>query len=255
MQLSAIRYASVALAATLSWGQPAGPQSRVFTLANVETEEQLQNIVTIITNIGGTKEVAADASKHAISVGGTARQIELAQWIVGELDRPADEPLPANSVEHEYRMPGERLDVVRAFRVTHSQTPLDLQEVMTMMRVGAHVPFVIPYYSRRVLITRGTASQMEVAEWLAGELDAAATAPPSVAKGPHEYRVPGRDELVRLFFLAQSKTPQDIQEVMTTIHTTANIGNIFPSVSRKVLLVRGTTDQVAIAERVIQEGR
>lgn len=255
MLFATIRYASVALAASLAWGQTGTPQSRVFTLANGETEPQLQDIASAITHVGGIRQTQVDASEHAISVSGTADQIEFAQWIVSELDKPAAEPLPANSVEHQYRMPAERFDIVRVFYVAHSQTPLDLQEIMTMMRVSSNLRFIIPNASRRALIARGTALQIEVAAWLVGELEATANAAPSAAKEPHEYKVPGGDELVRLFFLAQSQTPQDIQKVMTTVHAAANIANIFPSVSRKALLVRGTPDQIAIAARVIEEGQ
>ncbi|MDR3718744.1 MAG: hypothetical protein P4K98_08075 [Bryobacteraceae bacterium] len=253
MRSRAIGYACVALASAFAWGQDAGPQSRAFTLANGAAELQLHEIVTIITRICAIPGASLDSGKNAIKVNGTSDQIEFVKWLIGELDRPAGEPLPANSPEHRRQMPGNNSEAVQAFYADYAQTPVELQEVMTAVRVGTELRYIYPYAGRRVLVARGTASQLEIAAWLIGDLGNAATAQAPSASASHEYRLPGGDELVRLFYLSPSESPQYLQEVMIMIRVTTNMRGIFPNSTRRALVARGSAAQIAIAAWLVGE--
>ncbi|HTB14510.1 MAG TPA: hypothetical protein VK752_23225 [Bryobacteraceae bacterium] len=65
----------------------------------------------------------------------------------------------------------------------------------------------------------------------------------------HDYE----DEVMKTFYLSNATSPQEIQEIATAVRTLADIRRVFPIVAQKILLVRGTTDQVALAEKLLRD--
>jgi general secretion pathway protein D len=65
----------------------------------------------------------------------------------------------------------------------------------------------------------------------------------------HDYE----DEVMKTFYLANATSPQEIQEIATAVRTLADIRRVFPIIAQKILLVRGTTDQVALAEKLLRD--
>jgi general secretion pathway protein D len=59
------------------------------------------------------------------------------------------------------------------------------------------------------------------------------------------------DHVTRVFYLANITSPPELQEVMTAVRTVANFRSIFPVNSQNALVVRGTRDQVDLAEKII----
>lgn len=61
------------------------------------------------------------------------------------------------------------------------------------------------------------------------------------------------DNVVRVFYLNNVVKPQDLQEILTAVRTISDIRRIFPMQAQNAILVRGTTDQVALAEKLIND--
>jgi len=61
------------------------------------------------------------------------------------------------------------------------------------------------------------------------------------------------DNVVRVFYLTNVVKPQDLQEILTAVRTISDIRRIFPMQAQNAILVRGTTDQVALAEKLIND--
>ena len=59
------------------------------------------------------------------------------------------------------------------------------------------------------------------------------------------------DQVTRVFYLANITSPPELQEVMTAVRTVSNFRLIFPVNSQNALVVRGTRDQVDLAEKII----
>ncbi|MGD0580847.1 MAG: cohesin domain-containing protein, partial [Bryobacteraceae bacterium] len=59
------------------------------------------------------------------------------------------------------------------------------------------------------------------------------------------------DHVTRVFYLANITSPPELQEVMTAVRTVANFRSIFPVNSQNALVVRGTRDQVELAEKIV----
>ncbi|HBY60938.1 MAG TPA: hypothetical protein DEH78_14040, partial [Solibacterales bacterium] len=59
------------------------------------------------------------------------------------------------------------------------------------------------------------------------------------------------DNVVKIFYLTNLTKPQDLQEWLTAVRTITDIRRIFPVNSLNAILVRGTPDQVALAEKLM----
>lgn len=65
----------------------------------------------------------------------------------------------------------------------------------------------------------------------------------------HEYE----DEVMKVFYLANATSVQEIQEIATAVRTLTDIRRVFPLNSQKALLVRATTDQIALTEKLLRD--
>jgi len=232
---------------------PAGSDDvvRMFYLTHTSTAQQVQEIVTTVRSVADIRRVFVYNALNAVAVRGTGPQISLAAWLVDQLNQPASVAAPA---PHEYKLPGD--DMVRVFELTSPQTPQQLQEIVTLLRAVGDIPRLFLYNARRAVALRGTAEQVALAAWLVSELDkpvsGQAAARDSAASD--EYRLSsGADNLVRVFYLANSQSPQDLHKVMVQVRTTARIPRLFIYSPLGALAVRGTVSQVATAEKVIEE--
>jgi general secretion pathway protein D len=59
------------------------------------------------------------------------------------------------------------------------------------------------------------------------------------------------DHVTRVFYLNNITSAPELQEVMTAVRTVTNVRNIFPVSSQNALVIRGTTDQIELAEKII----
>jgi general secretion pathway protein D len=59
------------------------------------------------------------------------------------------------------------------------------------------------------------------------------------------------DHVTRVFYLNNITSPPELQEVMTAVRTVTNVRNIFPVSSQNALVIRGTADQIELAEKII----
>lgn len=61
------------------------------------------------------------------------------------------------------------------------------------------------------------------------------------------------DQVTRIFYLQNLTSPQELQEVMTGMRTVTDIRKVFPINSQSAIVVRGTADQVELAEKVLMD--
>jgi general secretion pathway protein D len=61
------------------------------------------------------------------------------------------------------------------------------------------------------------------------------------------------DEVVKVFYITNATTPQEFQEIATAVRTVCNIRQVFTYNAQKAMVVRGTVDEVALAEKVIHD--
>jgi len=145
---------------------------QVFYLTHTQTAQDLQEIVTAIRVIADIQRIF-QCGVQTLALRGTPAQTALAQWLVDELDKPAggypvDQP-GQNSAAHEYQVAGNGDDVARVFYLTHTETPLGLQEIATAIRTVTDLQRVFTCNATKTL--RGTANQIALAAKIISETD------------------------------------------------------------------------------------
>jgi hypothetical protein len=143
---------------------------------------------------------------------------------------------------------GQNVD--RVFRLMNATAVTSLQEIATTLRTVAQIQQLSVDNALATLTVKGTADQISLAEWLVPKLDVTADSNP----GPQEYRVPGdSDDVVVVFELVHAATNQSVQEIATTLRTVADIQKIFAITTPKIVTLRGSASQMALAEFLLAE--
>lgn len=227
---------------------------RVFYLAHAQTVQELQEVATNLRSMTEVRRLFTYNAAKAIALRGTAGQAAMAEWLVAALDKPrpaAGQERQASATD-EFRVSAGGDDLARVFYLAHAETTQDLQEVAVLLRSLGDIPRVFVSNAPKAIVMRGTPVQVAMADWLVKELDQAANR--QTASVPHEYRMsPGADDLVRVFYLAHAGTVQEVQETARQVRITTGVKRIFTYNAVKALALRGTVDQVTLAERLIKE--
>jgi hypothetical protein len=158
------------ISSKLEYRMPGGNDDvvRVFLLTHADTVQQFQEIATDIRSIGDIRRLFTYNTARAVAMRGTADQAGLAEWLIGELDKPANS---ADSAVHEFHMAGTPEDVVRVFYLPHSGTVQHFQEIVTYIRSTTQIRRAFTYNAPRALTLRGTAAQIAQANQLIQERD------------------------------------------------------------------------------------
>ncbi len=152
---------------------PSKDEDRVVAVLHVPhaaTPQSLQEIATVVRSIGDIRRVFIYSPPKAMVLRGTPEQIDLAEWLVNELDQPVDSAKPAR---REYTVPGPGYpdNVVRVFSFKPTITPQRFQEIATQVRVTTQVRRLYTYSTARTIAVRGTPSQVEQAYQMMREAD------------------------------------------------------------------------------------
>jgi type II secretory pathway component GspD/PulD (secretin) len=228
------------------------PAVRVFRLANIETPVGLNRITTAVRTIADVSRLVPYAAQWAIVVRGTPGQSALAEWLLNQLDQPAS-PVHGSATYH-FEEAGDD-PAVLVFRLANVETSQDLQEITNAIRVIADVRKILPYVVQGAVIMRGSADQIAMAEWLVGELDQPAGGNSALSQDAagHEFQVPDSDQIVHVFHFTDSTTAQQFVDIAAQARRTQKLEQVYICYSQRALSVRGTLDQIALTEQLIQE--
>ena len=204
----------------------------------------------MVRTISDLKTINADAAQKTLSVAGTPTQVATAEFLYTELDR---QTVP-DSVSQEYKVANNADDVVRLFFVPNAASVQAFQEVATTIRTIAEIRRVFTFNTPRALAVRGTADQVAAAAFMIHELDQPATAK-HADSSVHQMIDTGKhgETDVRVFYLPYTATVQQFQEVATLVRTIAEIRRVFTYNPPKAMIVRGTSDQMALTAWLIKE--
>ncbi len=225
---------------------------KVFHLAHTATPQELQEVATSVRSIAEIRRLFTYNAPRVMAVRGTADQIKLADWLVTQLDQS---PGPGQREAGPFQMPGGRGEGVRVLFLNHLKTEHALHELAVLVRVLADIRWVMLCNRPKALTVRGSSEQLKFAQWLVNDVSvpldpsAAAGAPPS-----NEFRFAGSsDDQVRVFRLSSTRTPQQVQEIAVQVRLTSQVRRIFTYNPGNRIALRGTTHQMALADRLIRE--
>jgi hypothetical protein len=117
---------------------------RVFYPASPGTPQVLQEMATDVRTIANIRRIFVYRESTALIARGTAAEMALAEWLVNELDQPANQP-PRTPAPHEYRPSGTVDDVVRVVFLTHAGSPQRLQQIAAEVRSTSEVTRIFAY--------------------------------------------------------------------------------------------------------------
>ena len=107
-------------------------------------------------------------------------------------------------------------------------------------------------FARGVLSVQGTPDQLKLGAWLFAGLNK--SAPVAADAAVHEYRLTdGTGDAVRLFFLDRGQTVQELSEFVGMVRNIPDLPRAFTSNAIKALALRGTSDQMAWADWIVNE--
>ncbi len=221
--------------------------TRVSYLTQPQTSRDFVEATTVVRSITNIRQVAISYEHRAMVMRGSAGQIAMAAWLVAELEKHAT---ASAAPEYHASDDPEGANVVRVFYLKSSATNPDFVEAVTLVRSIANVSQTFTYSAPRAVVMRGTAGQMALAAWLFSQIDK----PVKEQRVASEYVVPeSKDDVVRVLYLAGSGTPQELAEVATKIRTESNVPQLSVYSAPKAIAVRGTSQQVALAEQLSRE--
>ena len=141
---------------------------RVFHLTEDQTERDLQEMATLIRALADARHVYSYLATKALVVRGSAWRISLAEWLVGELNQPANTPPPAGPREFRLQggsdiLPAE--DVIVRIFYTRARTPEELGRALTGMRSAVtSLPRSSILTARGAVVVRASAEKIAAAE-------------------------------------------------------------------------------------------
>ena len=242
----------VGLFAFAAWGQTS---EKVFYFTHLDTPQALQEVTNMIRVVGDIRDLSPDVAKQSLTVKGTADQIAAVGWLTAEMDKPG-----GATGTRDYPFNDARAPLARVVYLSHVDNPRDLQEIVNALRSVVDIQRCYPMSQQKAIVMRGMPEQVKAAGWLLGVLDQPAGAQPGGASPP-DYRLPeedwsytrGAELVVRVAALAHIDTPQAIQETVNTVRSIIDMQRCFPLNARRVLVMRGNDDQMALAAWLLQQ--
>ncbi len=216
---------------------------KTLRFAHTSQEINMQEIATVVRAIVEIRDVSMDTAGRTLSLKGSPQQMQAAEWVFQELDRPLAAAPPA--APRLFRMEDAKGEgLVRVFHVANAGTPHELQELATAVRAITEIRRLFTYNAPRAIAVRGTEEQIAAAEWLLQQIDR-----PSVAAGTSVTREramtdPHGEGHIRIFFLAHAATPQSHQELATCVRAVTETRRVFTNGRHRAILTRGTTGQM-----------
>jgi hypothetical protein len=227
---------------------------RSFPLSPADTPRTVQEIVIAIRGTSGIREmqVAADVDTRTLKIQAPLAEAGLAEWIFHLLEEPN------GSGEHQYTMPG-RWPHARLFFLVASDSPQQVQELVTAVHAIAEANLVTAFTPRPAIVFRAEPWAVSTAEWVIHQLDS-----PPTEEATSSYTISGRDPVnrspqiapaVRIFHLPPSATPETMQALVNRLRREAQIPRAVANTAARAIAVRGSESQVSAGERIVAEAR
>lgn len=236
----------IACSACVAFGQSASGSTsvRTISLTGGESPQQIQELVNIVRSVAEIQNVSADAAHESITLNGTTDQNNMAAWVVGELDQPT------RSANLTYVPPGGADSIVRIFYLAHAGTPRQTQEMINSLRSNTEVTRIMPYNRSYAIVLRGTQAQAALAEWMIKGLDLAPGQTPAPARTPVTF---ASGEVAQIFYLTHAQSAQQLQEIINTVRSLAEIPRLTAYNSSHAINLRATAEKAAAAAWMVGE--
>ena len=257
------------LCAAAAFGQVPPKQDAVVTLANTPTAQTVKQMTTILRTVADVPEVSFDEAHSSFTLRGQANQLGLAEWLLRAMDKPAgwqsstQEAADPSSREYHSQKGGypieDRSPVARIYYLTNTTSKLGMQEILTVARAVGEIQQMAECDSPRLIVFRGTATIVDLGEWITRKLDVpaggGAFALQNQNPGANLLKLPGTsdgtEDIVRVLYLDPAMSQKGIGDLSRKIRATLAIRTIFWKTSPPAIVVRGSSALLAQAQQIV----
>jgi hypothetical protein len=209
----------------------------VVELKNAPALSDLQEVLTGLRTVADLQKIYQLTAPRLLIMRADSSHIALADFLTPQMDQAAT--VRSNASVQTYQVAGGgNYDAVLVYGLAHTGTNFDLQEILTNLRTVLDIQKIYLRTGPQLLEIRGSAGQMQMAQWLIAQLDKQ-----TVAGSGAEMPMPGgKDSVVHVFYLADGANAGDaLKSVRQMKVPVAYIRTSLPA-----LTVRGTADQIAM---------
>jgi len=236
------------LVVALASAQPT--EERKLRLQTPVTDQDFQDVSVAALTISDLKAQGGDVAARELAISGPGERVRLAEWVFAQLDRPASSsPLPASNL---YTVPNEPESAVRVFYSSPTATEQDFRELTTALRTITDIRRVGIYTAQRAIVVRGTRDQLDLAEWLLAEMNRDAPQQAYVYPKTGDARY-DEDNQIRVFRYLRAPDVQQFNEVQTMIRTLTDTRRVYPYISKRAIVLRGTEEQLDMAQWILAQ--
>ena len=218
-----MRFCVLLLLASISYAQSVAEPAvtRVLRLSNTGSVQDMNEAVNAIRSISEVPQAAVDTAAENLRVSGTASQVALAEWLLHKMEPPGQD-----RSTNEFTVPGAADSVVRVFYLVNTPTPQGVIEIVNMIRAVAEIRNVTACKASKIIALRASNAEVAFAAWLIEAVDQPAS---GGAPTGREYGRPGDPApIARVVYLNPHSTPQEMQELVNTIRSLAELQRLVP---------------------------
>lgn len=269
------KFAALFLCAAAGFGQRPLDQNAAVVLANRPTAQTAQEMLTTVRAVADVTDVSFDEARLTFTLRGQANLLGLAEWLLRAMDKPAGWQATAGESEsvalREYHLPkgpfpdprAEWGPVARICYLTNTTAPQGMQETLTVLRAVGEIQKVFNCTAPHIIAFRGTATDVDLGEWLLRKLDVSAgDGTFARQKGNADadmLKLPGTpagiEDIVRVFYLSHAATRKEMNALFAKIQAATETRRSFWKTSPPTIVVRGTSAQLAQAQQIIDSSQ
>jgi hypothetical protein len=230
--------------AVYQYGLPSGDIGRIKFVPNVQTGQEMQELLTILRVVADVQKIFTFSSNHAMVLSGRDWQAAFSEWIIDQIDQPREpkpDPTPREFTVGgpDYRGLGHGARLNFLANVTGQR---ETQQVLTVLRTVGDLQKVFNYTSSHALIFRAGDTDLERAEWMIQNLDL----PAGQSLRGAVFTAPADDDVTRIFHVLNAN-PEWLATAVTGLRSELKIRQVFYTTAPATIVVRGTKGQMAEA--------
>jgi hypothetical protein len=149
--------------------------TRISYVSNAPTDKDFQGIASALRTLTTIRRTFTATARRAIVVRATSEELDLVDWLVQQLDKPAIGKPGAltgeSSGTYRYDNRFDSWNTVKVLYLTQAATVEDFQASTERIRSASGDARMAAYDAPRAIALRGTVDQVETAERMAKGLD------------------------------------------------------------------------------------
>ena len=152
---------------------PSGDMARVVFVPNATKPQEMQELLTVARTVADMQKIYIINSNHALVMRGPEWEVLFSQWIIDQLNVPGGRSRTRRHVSSRSGGPDFRAigHGARVNFLTSRTSPLQMQELLTVLRTVGYIQKIFSYSSGHALVMRASDTDLQRAEWLIQQLD------------------------------------------------------------------------------------